>query len=150
MSSLFIGVRVEITNKTSRIKGIDDTYKKIYKTEEIFDYHDNGRITVERNNEMLIVKGKTEDKFTTGLINFSVMSELKRDEKELYRVVKIVNVLGNDRLIKERVKTFVDGKSMLNNLQEFSGLQSIFININDLAPGFIDLAWYYAPEAKVK
>jgi len=150
MSLLYIGVRVEISNRSSKIKGIKESYFKNYNTENIFDYHENGKITVERTQEMLIVRGKTEDKFTTGLINFSVMNPLSDDPKEISRLVKIVNVLGNDRLIKERVKTFVEGKSMINNLAEFKGLVKVFMNINEISPGFIESAWYYAPEAKLK
>jgi hypothetical protein len=150
MSSIFVGVRIEISNRSNKIKDINTRYFDTYKTNSITDYHENGKVTIERKDGMLIAHGKEEDKFNTGLINFSVMNELEGEQEELQRLIKIVNVLGNDRLIKEKVSVFVEGKSMLNNIKEFGGLVQLFKNINKLAPGFIDGAWYYAPEATLE
>lgn len=148
MSLLYVGVRIEISNRTLKIKDLVDKYNSTSTSAKIFDVHDNGRITVEKKQEMIIARGKQEDKLPTGMINFSVMLPIESTNPELERIVKIVNVLGNDRLIREKVKTFVMGQSALNKMPEFSGLTMAFQSINKLIPGFVEVAWYYAPEVK--
>ena len=146
MSLLYVGVRVEISNRTLKIKDLAEAYNKNSTGAKILDVHGNGRITVEKSKEMIIARGKQEDKIPTGMINFSVMLPIETNNKELERIVKIVNVLGNDRLIREKVKTFVLGQSALNKMPEFAGLILAFNSINKFIPGFIEVAWYYAPE----
>ena len=146
---MLIGVRVEVTNRLTKIKTLDKIYKKKFHQEHIFDFNVNGRITVEKIGDMIIARGRKEDKFTTGMSNFAAMEVVMLNQEEISRIAKIVNVLGNDRLIKEKIRTFIDGKSVLNNLTEFDGLTLIFNNINNIAPGFLDNGWYYAPEIKI-
>ncbi len=148
--SLYVGVRIEISNRTLKIKDLADTYNNTNSMAKIFDVHDNGRIAVEKSKDMLIARGKQEDRVHTGLINFSLMLPIETTEKEIERIVKIVNVLGNDRLIRERVKTFVLGQSALNKMPEFAGLTNVFKNMNSFIPNFTAIAWYYAPEVKFK
>jgi len=62
------------------------------------------------------------------------------------RIAQIINVLGNNRLIRERVKTFVDGQSNLNNLPELQDLNNAFTRLENYIHGFITAGWYYAPE----
>lgn len=145
---LYVGVRIEISNRTLKIRNLADKYNSTSTTAKIFDIHENGRITVEKSKEMIIARGKQEDKVPTGMINFSVMLPIVSTNPELERIVKIVNVLGNDRLIREKVKTFVMGQSALNKMPEFAGLVPAFQSINKLIPGFIEVGWYYAPEVK--
>jgi len=144
----YIGVRIEISNRTLKIKELADVYNKNNNDAKIFDVNENGRITVEKTKEMIIARGKKEDRIHTGLINFSVMLPVNCDNKEVERIIKIINVLGNDRLIRERVKTFVLGQSALNKMPEFVGLIAVFKNMNKIIPGFVEAAWYYAPEVK--
>jgi uncharacterized protein YydD (DUF2326 family) len=84
------------------------------------------------------------------MTNFSVMAKAGNKKSDIERVVQIINVLGNDRLIRERVLTFVDGNSMLNHIPELEHLKVAFEDLEKLMPGFIKTAWYYAPEARLK
>jgi hypothetical protein len=151
----YIGVRIEVTSRIANqnfktATQIQKRYNKIHKATCILDPHDNGRITVEKTNAMIIARGKQDDRGDNGLVNFSVMGETSGGAEAAERVVKIINVLGNDRLVRERVKTFVDGKSMLNSLPELEHLIDAFNDLEVLMPGFIRGAWYYAPEAKLE
>jgi len=145
---LYVGVRVEVTTRVAdlgKLKG----YNRKYRGTRVFDITDNGRITVEKSSQMIIAKGKKNEKGPNGLVNFSVMTAQNTDEaSEIERVVKIVNVLGNDRLIRERVHTFVVGRSLLNSIPELKPLVQAFQNLEILMPGFIEAGWYYAPEAR--
>jgi len=143
---IYIGVRVEVASRLATVEKLKAYNKKNRKT-RVFDITDNGRVTVEKSSQMIIAKGKKEEGRINGLINFSVMSK-QSDCSDLERVVKIINVLGNDRLIRERVLTFVTGNSLLNSIPELNGLVEAFNNLEALIPGFIEAGWYYAPEAK--
>jgi len=151
---LYIGVRVEISNRSIRGVGDMDNVQKEYNKNsqvKIFDIQREGRITVNKHDNMITAKGTTDDVNDRGLINFAFMSKLsgKSSSKiELERVVKIINVLGNDRVIRERVDTFTTEASMLNHIPELQSLKQAFLNLNNFIPGFTKIAWYYAPEAK--
>ena len=143
----YIGFRVELA---SRIVKTDlDKIVNKYNTEssaKLFDIHTSGKITIEYVNSMVIARGKNDkQRHQGGMINFSVMIPIISGE--LHRVIQIINVLGNGRLIRERVKTFVDGKSALNQIPELTGIVDAFSGIESHIPGFTLGGWYYAPEA---
>lgn len=146
--SLYLGVRVEIANRFVKVNNLITQYNKAHKTTKLFDLHREGKITVEKNDSMLVARGAVNDK-GSGLVNFSVMAEAKKIE-DLKRIVQIINVLGNDRLIREKVSVFVNGRSLLNAIPELVELKDAFLAIDSLIPGFINAGWYYAPEAEFK
>lgn len=145
MKKSYLGVRVEVVNKfISDTKTLKDSCS-IAKVENIME---DARITVEKKDGMLIARGKEDPKMQNGMINFSLMAPVTKQEAE--RVVMITNVLGNDKLIKEKVATLCSGESVLNDIPEFQAIKQAFHEIDDENPGFIKNAWYYAPEAKIK
>lgn len=147
--TLYLGVRVEIANRFFNAKEIKQ-YNRRNKNTKVLDIHDSGKITVEKTDSMLIARGEKNDKHDTGMVNFSVMGKMSSDEKEVMRVVQIINVLGNDRLIRERVNTFVEGRSVLSAIPELHALNQAFSNLEKMMPGFTKAGWYYAPEAILK
>lgn len=147
-NTIYLGVRVEVASRFFTIKNLPARYNRKYKATRIFDVHKNGRISVEKQNDALIARGedRPKEKPNPGLVNFSVTVNMGDNVENARRIVQIINVLGNDRLIKERVATFVDGKSMLNSIPELKLLSEAFHNLDDYMPGFIKAGWYYAPE----
>lgn len=146
---LYLGVRIELANRFLTVKNLEARFNSAHDATQIFDLHRDGKITVEKKDAMLIARGVKNEKGPTGLVNFSVMAEVAKNE-EVKRVVQIVNVLGNDRLIRERVTVFVSGNSLLNAIPEMNVLRDAFINLDSILPGFIKAGWYYAPEARFK
>ena len=146
----YIGFRVEVANRFLTVKNLVKKYNSKHNKTQVFDLHKDGKITVEKDGHLLIARGAKNDKNPSGLVNFSVMTETGTQKKDIERIVEIVNVLGNDRLIRERVNTFMQNKSLLNAIPELKELQDAFIELETLMPGFIKAAWYYAPEAKFK
>jgi len=146
----YIGFRVEIVSRiVKKDTGLIVSTYNANGDSRIFDLFTDGKITVERDKSMLIARGAKEhrkNKRQGAAMNFSLMVPI--GEKELPRIVEIVNVLGNGRLIRERVKTFIDRGSTLNNLPELSGMITAFQELETYIPGFINGGWYYAPEAK--
>lgn len=148
MTNAYIGLRVEVVSRVVKIDlaKMVEQYNSSNES-RIFDFYTNGKITVERDGNMLIARGeKNITNQKGGMINFSVMVPL--EQKEVNRIVQIVNVLGNGRLIKERINTFIEGNSTLNHLPELDGLIVAIKEINSYIPGLVRGGWYYAPEAK--
>jgi len=144
--TLYLGVRVEIANRFFNAKEIKQ-YNRRNKNTKVLDIHSGGRITVEKTDHMLIARGEKNEKYDTGMVNFSVVGTMSSGAKEVKRVVQIINVLGNDRLIRERVYTFVEGRSVLGSIPELYALNQAFENLEKIMPGFVKAGWYYAPEA---
>lgn len=144
---MYIGFRVEIASRIVR-SDPDQIVTQYNGTGEsrIFDLHTNGRITADKSDTMIIARGADEPRIRKGggMINFAVMIPM---QDGIERVVQIVNILGNGRLIRERVKTFVDGRSTLNQIPELSELVMAFEDLDEYTPGLITSGWYYAPEA---
>ena len=145
---IYLGVRVEINSKNIKDKNFQSNYNKSGSA-KIFDLCENGRVALEKKNELLLVCGK-KDKNPSNLTNFSLLVELKKSKSDLERIVKIINVLGNDKLIKEKAKAFVSGQSILNNIVELEPLKQAFKEVSSRIPNFMELAWYYAPEIKIE
>jgi hypothetical protein len=148
MKSFYVGFRIEVANRfigrnfTRRFNGSGTNNKT-----KILELNREGKIVIEKADRMLIAHGqKVEKGMETGLSNFSLLVK-QENEDQACRVIKIINVLGNDRLIRERVNVFVNGRSMLNAIPELEPLKAAFIKIERIAPGFIKSGWYYAPEA---
>jgi uncharacterized FAD-dependent dehydrogenase len=145
----YIGVRIETSNKISKIKEITSKIDNKEMKSQIFDFNINGKVIINKQNDIITAGGKQESKHT-GMINFALLHPLEVEDIDMNRIVRIVNVLGNGRLLKERVKTFIIGHSVLNKLSEFNELNNTFNYIEKIIPGFIENAWYYAPETKLK
>lgn len=142
---LYVGFRIEVTNRyivRNFIRRFNGTQKAL----QVADLHRDGKISIEKTENMLIARGIKAEKSDSGLANFAAMVKVS-DYDELERIVKIINVLGNDRLIRERVYSFIGGKSVLNAIPQLAPMKDAFIKIERLAPGFIKAGWYYAPEA---
>ena len=142
---LMIGVRVELAQRIAQLDKLK-AYNKTFDGPQILGIIHGGKIVVEKPKKMIVANGKKSEIGHTGLVTFSVMNLVTKCS-EVERVVKIVNVLGNDRIIRERVITLVTNKSLLNGIPELNALVAAFKNLDSVMPGFIDAGWYYAPEA---
>ena len=147
MKSFWIGFKVEVASRFIG-KGFLCQFNESGNEQiKLLDLNRDGKIVIEKIDKMLIVHGqKTEPRFETGLANFSLLAKLKSKDEGI-RIIKIINVLGNDRLIRERISAFVNGRSMLSALPELAPLKDAFIKLEEMRPGLIKTGWYYAPEA---
>jgi hypothetical protein len=143
INQYFLGFRIEIIGKMFPSLNLEKKYNSTHKETFIYDVHKNSKILVSKINSIILARGDTRNK-NSGLTNFGVMVRIDREEAE--RIAKIINVLGNDRLIKEKVSFFVSQKSTLNTLKELAPLRDAFIDIEKMVPGFTKYGWYFAPE----
>jgi len=146
----YIGIRIELP-KRLLIKNLARIYNKCYNEEsKIFEVcYDNSKVIANRiKDDMILTKSVLDVKSNNA--SFSILLNLNSDFKNAERIVKIINVLGDNKIIKEKVKNFIDKKSVLNLIPELEKIYEIFQNINKLMPRFIDCAWMNAPDAKLK
>lgn len=151
MTNSYIGFRIEIASRSvpSNMDKIVRTYNAAGHSSIIMDLKTNGKIAVNKASGMIMACGDIDKrKFTksSAMINFALMIAAP-ETKELERLIQIINVLGDGRLIRERVKTFVDGKSILNKLPELKTMEVELKRVEHYVPGFTINGWYYAPEA---
>jgi hypothetical protein len=142
----YIGFRIEIANKY-----IVRNFTRKFNTAKnpktkILDLFKDGKIIIEKKKDMLIAHGAKAEKDREGLTNFALLTSIGKDKDNMNRLIKIINVLGNDRLIREKISVFVQGKSILNGLPELNPIRTAMIRIESIAPGFMHNGWYYAPE----
>jgi hypothetical protein len=149
MATMYIGFRVEIAGRLLKANNLIKKYNSNHKNTKLFDLFLDGKISIEKDGKMLIARGAKSDK-PTNMVNFAAVSAMGTQKKDVDRVVQIVNVLGNDRLIRERVNTFMSGFSNLNNIPELQPMYDVFVDLDSIIPGFAKTAWYYAPEAIIK
>ena len=68
---------------------------------------------------------------------------------EAMRVARIVNVLSNDKVRRERIYDFMQGKSVLKHIPQFECLIAPFIEFDRLVPKFIATAVIHVPETRI-
>lgn len=149
MTKVYVGFRIEVSNNLVCIKNLIKKYNSSHNNTKIFDICSDSKITVEKKGNMVIARGIKAD-FETGISTFSAVTEIGDDISDGERLVKIMNILGNDRLIKEKTTTFIDNGSNLNNIPELTPLKDAFIDLDSIIPGFLKSSWYYAPDMVIK
>ena len=150
MSEMYIGFRVEIASRNAphNLEKVIITYNATNSC-SIRDLKTNGKIAINNLPGMIMACGDIEKRKLTksyAMVNFALVTPISNRE-ELERTIQIINVLGDGRLIRERVKTFVDGKSILNKIPQLKILESALLKMEQYMPGLIAGGWYYAPEA---
>jgi uncharacterized FAD-dependent dehydrogenase len=80
--------------------------------------------------------------------NFMVSVEEK--SQKAVRDVQIANVLTNDKIKKERIEDYMEGKSVLEHIDTFKNLREAFEAIEDIIPSFISYATMYVPEIRFR
>lgn len=142
----FIGFRIEVAKKFNKrdLDKLMRSYNEKSGLARIMDFNINSKIFPEEKSDLIYV-GTQDSKKNDGFSNFSIMLKVPR-KKEVIRLTKIINVLGNDRVIRERISVFTKKQSMLNDLKELNDLIPSLKLLNDFVPGILNNGYYYAPE----
>jgi len=142
----YLGFRIEISKNLLARNLMKRVNNKQWGA-QIFELFRDGKISIEKKNGMLIAHGLKADN-KTNMANFSLLSEIKDGEEELNRLIQIMNVLGNDRLIKEKLSSLISGKSLLGALPQLEPVKNTIVKIDEtMMPGLIRSGYFYAPEA---
>lgn len=144
MPNSFIGFRVEVATKIIK-SPLPLLVKKFNRQGEtkIFDLCPKGKVVISRVNRVMTAGGEAIKKSSANS-NFALVTPLETSES--LQVANIINVLGNGRVIRERLIDFIHGDSMLNDLAPLTPLKEGLVALEALCPGLIRSGFYYAPE----
>ena len=143
-----VGIRIELPTRMISRKDLVREYKKRFNQSVIFDVNHEFKVLPFCVKEVILARPGEEK--SMGSSSFSILLNMGDDLDSVMRLVKIINILGNDRIIREKIKMFFIGKSTLNMLPELNSMMDILKNIEQIIPGFIETAWLVAPEAKLR
>lgn len=145
-----LGVRVEIPTRMLKIMAA--------KQGDILAEHNNVRLDDARfggfvgeweDFGMISAFGHTLPDKRSERTNFMAGFAAENGFMEALRTARIVNVLSNDKVRRERIYDFLQGKSVLKHLPQFERLIGTFIEFDRLVPRFITTAAMYVPETKI-
>ena len=89
-----------------------------------------------------------ENRWLSDKVSFNVLAEKHYSEngyQQMERLGKLTFILGNDRIMKERVSSIISKKSKLSMLQEYNWLIPELQELNEIIPDLINRASFYAP-----
>jgi uncharacterized FAD-dependent dehydrogenase len=90
-----------------------------------------------------------EDRWKTDKVFFSLTKEFEFPNeacKQLERIASLAFLLSNDRVGRERIKSFVKGDSQLSLLPEYVWLPDILKQIEPVFPNLIGRGYLHVPE----
>jgi hypothetical protein len=88
--------------------------------------------------------GKTSER-----ASFMVGVDFGTDSAEAIRLMKIANILSNDRIRRERAMDFVHGRSVLEHLARFDPVRKALLDLDGMIPSLLCCATAHIPEAKI-
>jgi uncharacterized FAD-dependent dehydrogenase len=150
-NSVKIGVRVEVP--TFRINEMLADRGDV-KMQDGYTSADDARINSfvgewEESN-ILSAFGHNLPEKRSGRTNFMVGVEPDKKLADVIREVQIVNVLANDRIKRERIEDYMQGRSVLKHIHVFDLLHQAFSDLEKCLPSFISYATMYIPEVRLK
>lgn len=89
-----------------------------------------------------------ENRWKTDKVSFNLIGSVPFPEagfEQTDRIGKLTFVLSNDRIIKERVTTFMTDKSKISIIPEYSWLKETLEELNVAMPDIIDKAYFHVP-----
>lgn len=142
-----IGVRIELPHKVAR-NSIDSTEN--IELDDVVGDDISRRSFISEWEEagILSAQGCSSPQSSSGHTSLMLGFKPNMTSEEIMRTVKIVNVLSNDKIRRERVKDFMENRSILEHIGMFDKLHETFTKINEEMPTFINCATMYIPEVR--
>ncbi len=116
---------------------------------EIGPFSWNGSITPEDHADLVISSFRSnEDRWKSEKLSFSVLKSIQYPDAGILnaeRIGKLTFLLFNDRVNKEKLKSFIKGNSLISLLPEYSWLPGVVKELEDIFPKIIDYSYMYLP-----
>jgi hypothetical protein len=81
--------------------------------------------------------------------SFMASFDAKTDLADAIRLTRIINVLSNDKIRRERATDFIQGHSVLEHLEQFKPIKKALIDLNKMIPSFLGCAFIHIPEIRI-
>lgn len=93
-----------------------------------------------------------ENRWKSEKVSFDILCKMECENAsyESERISKLAFLLGNDRVIKEKVSIFLENKAKISPLKEYNWTNNLFNDLNNIVPGFTEKAYVYYPTLKTQ
>ena len=93
-----------------------------------------------------------ENRWKSEKVSFDIIASIECENAsyEAERIAKLSFLLGNDRVIKEKLNLFLEDKAKISPLKEYKWVNGLFNNLNNITNEFTDKAYVYYPTLKVQ
>jgi hypothetical protein len=107
----------------------------------------NGSVIPEDHADNLVISAfrSNEDRWKSEKVSFGITMRTAGGTTEADRISKLVFLLLNDRVSKEKIKIFMKDDSQLSSIPEFQDLKPIVEQLNNYIPDLISQGSFYAP-----
>lgn len=143
------GIRVETTS--TNMKEFNRSNCTITKGEELelgpFSWY--GTVIPEDHLDLAISTFRSnENRWKSDKVSFNLIGNRPFPSggfEQTDRIGKLIFVLSNDRIIKERVSTIITGKSKLSMIKEYDWLKDTIVELSTIIPEVMSKAYFHVP-----
>lgn len=144
----YYGLRLEISRQY--LKDFNKSHCHLFKDDlEIGPFSWNGSVLPEDHADLVISSFRSnEERWKSEKVSFNITKKIRNEGKGVYesdRLAKLVFLLFNDRIGKEKIKAVAKNQSQLNILKEFKWLIDDLNIINSFIPELINKGSFHAP-----
>jgi uncharacterized FAD-dependent dehydrogenase len=142
------GVRIEMA--AQHLKEFNGSHCLLIRDDlELGPFCWNGTVIPEDHSDLVISAFRSnENRWRTDKVSFSLLGKrFFKDEGSVQadRIGKLSFLLFNDRVSREKIKTFMTGNSLLNLVPEFDWLGDTMTELNDIIPKLCDKGYFHVP-----
>jgi glycine/D-amino acid oxidase-like deaminating enzyme len=150
-SHVRLGIRVEVPERLLRtfIRVAGDLCLSSAEGVLVDDARIGSAVGDREDNGLLSAFAHTPPGKRAERTSFMVSLDLGNNFEEMVRLVRIANILSNDKVRRERAVDFVDGHSALKHLKQFDPLRLALRNLDRMVPSLLECATVYIPEIRI-
>lgn len=143
------GIRVEISGQ--HLKEFNKSHCTLVRSDlELGPFSWNGTIIPEDHADFATSAFRSnENRWRSEKVSFSVIGKRLYKNQGVHqtdRLGKLAHLLYEDRVAKERIKTFSKGKTQLNLLPEYNWLVPVLTEIEQFIPSLLGKGYFHTPD----
>lgn len=142
------GIRIETT--TAQMKDFNKSNMTLRKGNiELGPLSWEGTVIPEDHLDMAITSYRSnEQRWKSDKVSFNLLAEQHIENfgwEQTDRIGKLTFILGNDRMLKERISLLMDGKSKISIMKEYNFLKKELEELDNIVPDIMERGYFYAP-----
>lgn len=144
------GIRIELPD--SSLKDFNNSNCTIYKNDksvEIGPLSWHGTVIPEDHVDIAISSFRSnEDRWETDKVSFNLIGNISMNNEgveQTERIAKLLFILSNDRVVKEKISTIMNEKSKISIHKEYDWIKEELNNLTQIMPDLLTKGYYYIP-----
>lgn len=143
------GVKIEVS--ASLLRGFNGSHLTLFNEElDLGPFCWNGTVIQEDHSDLVISAFRSnEDRWKSDKVSFSLLRSIYFENQgsvQTDRIGKLAFLLFNDRVSKEKIRTFMRGKSQLNLIPEYEWLSETLLQLEDIIPDVCKKGYFHVPD----